>query len=152
MGFTIETYRELARHPMIVGTKEASSDYKLIAQIRAYCGDDFAVWSGNDNETLPIMALGGVGVISVFANICPVNMQNICQLWLNGGIGESRRCFLKAIPLMDALFCEVNPAPVKTAMNLLGMDAGMLRMPLCEMLPKNLELLKAAMREYGLAL
>ncbi|MDR0293621.1 MAG: 4-hydroxy-tetrahydrodipicolinate synthase [Oscillospiraceae bacterium] len=149
MGYTLDTYAELAKHERIVGVKEASSDFKLIAQLGARL-PDFFVWSGNDNETLPIMALGGLGVISVAANLIPAEMQAICKLWLEEKAGEARTRFLKAIPLMDALFCEVNPVPVKTAMNLLGMDAGTLRMPLCEMLPKNLETLKAAMRDYGL--
>lgn len=151
MGITLDTYRELSRHERIVGTKEASSDFKLIAQIRAHLGDNMLIWSGNDNETLPIMALGGLGVISVAANIIPTEMQTICKMWLDGNIKESERRFLSAIPLLDALFCEVNPVPVKSAMNWLGMDVGSVRMPLCDMLPKNADLLKTVMREYGLA-
>ena len=150
MGYTLDTYKELAKHERIVGVKEASSDYGLMAQLRAHIGDDLLLWSGNDNETLPIMALGGLGVISVAANIIPAEMQAICKLWLDGGIKESQKQFLKAIPLLDALFCEVNPGPVKAAMELLGMDVGGCRMPLSDMLPKNVETLKAAMKNYGL--
>ncbi|MDR0326044.1 MAG: 4-hydroxy-tetrahydrodipicolinate synthase [Oscillospiraceae bacterium] len=151
MGYTLDTYKELAKHERIVGVKEASGDFKMIAQIRAHLGDDMLVWSGNDNETLPIMALGGLGVISVATNIIPAEMQAICKLWLDGKVKESEERFLKAIPLLDALGYEVNPIPVKAAMNLLGMDVGVCRMPLCDMLPKNLEMLKTVMKDYGLA-
>jgi 4-hydroxy-tetrahydrodipicolinate synthase len=150
MGYTLDTYKELAKHERIVGVKEASSNYTLMAQLRAHVGDDMLLWSGNDNETLPIMSLGGLGVISVAANMIPAEMQAICKLWLDGNVKESENRFLKAIPLLDALFCEVNPVPVKAAMNLLGMDVGGCRMPLCDMLPKNLEMLKGIMKEYGL--
>ncbi|MCL1806547.1 MAG: 4-hydroxy-tetrahydrodipicolinate synthase [Oscillospiraceae bacterium] len=151
MGYTLETYKELSKHERIVGVKEASGDFKLMAQLRAHVGDDMLIWSGNDNETLPIMALGGLGVISVATNIIPAEMQAICKLWLDGNVKESERRFLKAIPLMDALGCEVNPVPVKAAMNMLGMDVGGVRMPLCDMLPKNAEMLKTVMKDYGLA-
>jgi 4-hydroxy-tetrahydrodipicolinate synthase len=149
MGYTLDTYKQLAGHERIVGVKEASGDFKLIAQLRASC-PDFHLWSGNDNETLPIMSLGGLGVISVATNIIPAEMQAICKLWLDGDVKESERRFLKAIPLLDVLGIEVNPVPVKAAMNLLGMDVGGCRMPLCDMLPKNLEILKGVMKDYGL--
>jgi 4-hydroxy-tetrahydrodipicolinate synthase len=150
MGYTLDTYKELAKHERIVGVKEASSNYGLMAQMRAHVGDDLLLWSGNDNELLPILSLGGLGIISVSANIIPAEMQAICKLWLDGNVKESRQRFLKAIPLLDALFCEVNPVPIKAAMNLLGMDVGPCRMPLCDMLPKNLETLKTVMKEYGI--
>jgi 4-hydroxy-tetrahydrodipicolinate synthase len=151
MGYTLETYIELSKHERIVGVKEASSNYTLMAQLRAHAGDDMLLWSGNDNETLPIMSLGGLGVISVAANIIPGDMQKICKSWLDGNVKESGQLFIKTIPLLDALFCEVNPVPVKAAMNLLGMDVGGCRMPLSDMLPKNAEMLKNVMRDYGLA-
>jgi 4-hydroxy-tetrahydrodipicolinate synthase len=150
MGYTLETYIELSKHERIVGVKEASSNYQLMAQLRSRL-PDFHIWSGNDNETLPILSLGGAGVISVASNIIPAEMQAICKLYLDGDVKESARRFLKAVPLLDALFIEVNPVPVKAAMNLLGMDVGSCRAPLCDMLPKNLEALKIAMKEYGLA-
>jgi 4-hydroxy-tetrahydrodipicolinate synthase len=150
MGYTLDTYKELARHERIVGVKEASSDYRLMAQLRSSC-PDFHLWSGNDNEILPIMSLGGLGVISVATNIIPAEMQTICRLWLDGDVKESERLFLKAIPLLDALGIEVNPVPVKAAMNLMGMDVGGCRMPLCDMLPKNADILRKAMKDYGLA-
>ena len=150
MGYTLETYIELSKHERIIGVKEASGDFKLMAQMRARLGGEMLLWSGNDNETLPIMALGGLGVISVATNIIPAEMQAICKLWLEGNVKESEKRFLKAIPLLDALGIEVNPVPVKAAMNLLGMNAGECRMPLCEMLPKNLETLKTVMKDYGL--
>lgn len=150
LAYTLDTYGELAKHERIVGTKEATGNFSLIAQIRAHLGDEMLVWSGNCNETLPIMALGGLGVISVAANLIPAEMQAICKLFFDGKVKESEERFLKAIPLMDALFCEVNPVPVKTAMNLMGLCSGELRMPLCEMLPKNFAHLENVMRDYGL--
>ncbi|MDR1692930.1 MAG: 4-hydroxy-tetrahydrodipicolinate synthase [Oscillospiraceae bacterium] len=150
MSYSLDTYRELSKHERIVGTKEASGNFSLIAQIRAHLGGEMLVWSGNCNETLPIMALGGLGVISVAANIIPAEMQAICKLFAEGSTKESEARFLKAIPLMDALFCEVNPVPVKTAMNLMGLCSGELRMPLTEMLPKNFDHLVGVMRDYGL--
>jgi 4-hydroxy-tetrahydrodipicolinate synthase len=150
MGYTLDTYKELAKHERIVGVKEASSNYGLMAQLRSALGDDLYLWSGNDNEILPILSLGGLGVISVAANIIPAEIQAICKLWQDGNHKESQNRFFKAIPLFDALFCEVNPVPVKAAMSLMGMDAGDCRMPLCGLLPKNSEMLKGVMKEYGL--
>jgi 4-hydroxy-tetrahydrodipicolinate synthase len=148
MGFTLDTYKELAKHERIVGVKEASGNYGLMAQIRAHT--DLLIWSGNDNEILPILSIGGQGVISVAANIIPADVQGICRAWFDGDIKESERRFLKAIPLMDSLFCEVNPVPVKAALSLMGKAPGCCRMPLCDMLPKNTELLRAVMKDYGL--
>jgi 4-hydroxy-tetrahydrodipicolinate synthase len=149
MGYTLDTYKELARHERIIGVKEASGDYRLMAQLRASC-PDFQLWSGNDNEILPIMSLGGLGVISVATNIIPEDIQRICKLWLDGNVKESEKLFLRAFPLLDTLGIEVNPVPVKAAMNLMGMDVGSCRMPLCDLLPKNLDILKKTMQEYGL--
>jgi 4-hydroxy-tetrahydrodipicolinate synthase len=148
MGYTLDTYKELSKHERIIGVKEASSNYGLMAQLRAHTS--LLLWSGNDNEILPILSLGGQGIISVAANIIPAGVQDICRAWFAGGTKESERLFLKAIPLMDALFCEVNPVPVKAALNLMGKNTGGCRMPLCDMLPKNAELLKAAMKDFGL--
>ena len=149
-GFTAETYYELSKHPNINGTKEASSNYTLINEAMALCGDDLNFWSGNDTEAVSMGALGGKGVISVMANILPEVMSEICDLCLKEDFAAARKLHLSYVPLMNAMFYEVNPIPIKTAMNLLGMDAGELRLPLCEMEPHNLERLKKAMRSKGL--
>jgi 4-hydroxy-tetrahydrodipicolinate synthase len=150
MSITDETYFELSKHPRINGTKEASGNMGLIASTIARCGDDLHVWSGNDEEILPIMSMGGMGVISVAANIIPDKISKICELFLKGNAAESRELFLKYVPLMDALFMDVNPIPIKTAMNLMGKNAGNLRMPLCDMSDAQSEKLKAMMTAAGI--
>jgi 4-hydroxy-tetrahydrodipicolinate synthase len=145
MGFTAESYRELARHPLINGVKEASSDFHLVAQTRALCGDELNLWAGNDHEIVPLLSLGSAGVISVLANLVPRETADICRLWREGKTAESAALQLKYQELIDALFCEVNPIPVKTALRLIGQDCGPLRMPLCDMAPQNMERLKAAL-------
>lgn len=149
MSFTAETYYELSKHPRINGVKEASSNYGLITATRALCGDELNIWSGNDNEVLSIMAVGGAGVISVAANIIPHEMAQICGLFFDGKVKESQEIFLKYISLMDALFMDVNPIPVKMAMNLLGKNVGHLRMPLCDMSDTQVAKLKAALQAAG---
>lgn len=149
MSFTAETFYELSKHPRINGVKEASGNFGLIAATRALCGDELNIWSGNDNELLPIMALGGSGVISVAANIIPHEMAQICGLFFDGKVKESEQLFLKYIPLMDVLFMDVNPIPIKTAMNLLGKNVGHLRMPLCDMSDAQVAKLKAALQAAG---
>ncbi len=125
-----ETYVELAKHPNIVGTKEANGDLAACAKTISLCGDDLAVYSGEDNLTLPILSLGGKGVISVFSNLLPKVMKQICADYFNGNTEASRRSFLKYLELMDALFWDVNPIPVKAAMNDMGFDCGECRLPL----------------------
>ena len=148
--FEADTYRELSKHPLINGVKEASGNFSLIAQTRMRCGDELNIWSGNDNEIVPILALGGQGVISTMANVIPKQAADICRLWREGQTAESAALQIKYQELIDALFCEVNPIPVKTALKLMGWDCGPLRMPLCDMSPKNLERLKAALIDVGL--
>jgi 4-hydroxy-tetrahydrodipicolinate synthase len=150
VGISADTYAALSKHARIIGVKEASGDMKLVSEILRRCGELFTVWSGNDSDTLPIMALGGAGVISVAANIVPYEMHRLSKACLRGDFEEARTLHRKLLPLMDALFCEVNLIPVKTAMNLLGMGAGYLRLPLCEMEKRNFEKLRSAMEEYGL--
>ena len=150
MSFTADTYKELAKHPLINGVKEASGDFTLIAQTRMRCGDELNIWSGNDSEIIPILALGGQGVISTMANLIPRETADICRLWREGKTKESADLQIKYQELIDSLFCEVNPIPVKTALKLMGWDCGPLRMPLCDMGSKNLERLRAAMSEVGL--
>ena len=134
----------------IVGVKEASGDMTQVAEIARLVNDDFAIYSGSDDSTLPLLSLGGVGVISVLANICPKESHDLVYSFLSGDIETSRKLQLDLKPLIDALFIEVNPVPVKTALNLLGFDVGHLRLPLSEMNPKNLEILKQELINAGL--
>ncbi len=150
MGFTAETYKELSKHPNINGVKEASGNFSLVAKTLSLCGDDFNLWSGNDDQTVPLMALGAKGIISVVSNIMPKEISQLARLCLEGNFNEAAKLQLSLHEIMEALFIETNPIPVKTAMNLMGMEVGDLRMPLCEMEPSNLEKLKKAMERLGL--
>jgi len=150
MSIAADTYRELSKHPNINGVKEASGDLNLIANTRHLCGDDLNLWSGNDEQVIPLMSLGAKGVISTVANIVPKQMSEMTRLMRNGKLEEAAAIQLQLIELIDAVFIEVNPIPIKTALNLMGMEVGQLRMPLCDMLPKNLEILKKAMKNMGL--
>ncbi len=134
----------------IVGVKEASGDIGQIGQLAALADGCVDIYSGNDNEIVPIMSLGGLGVISVLSNIAPAQTHEICQSYLEGDAKESCRLQLKAMELCKALFCEVNPIPVKKALQLMGMGSGVLRRPLTEMEPANAERLEKAMKTYGL--
>ncbi len=145
-----ETYLELSRHPNIAATKEANGDLSAAAKTMALCGDGLAVYSGNDDQTLPLMALGGKGVISVFANICPKEMHGICAKFLSGDLAGCREAFFHYLPLMNALFCDVNPIPVKYALNRMGYPAGTCRLPLVELSEANQAALDAVLRQYGL--
>ena len=134
----------------IVGVKEASGDIGQIGQLAALADGCVDIYSGNDNEIVPIMSLGGLGVISVLSNIAPAQTHEICQSYLDGDAKESCRLQLKAMELCKALFCEVNPIPVKKALQLMGMGSEVLRRPLTEMEPANTERLEKAMKTYGL--
>ena len=144
------TYAELAKHPRIVAVKEASGDLSAILKIRALCGDDLAVYSGNDDQIVPILSIGGKGVISVLSNIAPQVTHDICQLYFDGKVEESAKLQIEYLDLIEALFIEVNPIPVKTAVRLMGFAAGPLRMPLCDMEDAHLAVLKAAMQRHNL--
>lgn len=133
----------------IVGVKEASGNISQIAKLLSMAEGRVDVYSGNDDQIVPILALGGKGVISVLSNVAPRQTHDICQLFFDGKVQESAALQLKAIPLVDALFCEVNPIPVKKGVNLMGIEAGPLRMPLTEIEPANEEKLKKAMEEFG---
>lgn len=137
-----ETYAELAKHPRIVATKEASGDLSAIAKIKALCGDELNIYSGNDDQILPILSLGGKGVISVLSNIMPKEAHDICSLYFEGKVEESCELQTKYLDLINTLFIEVNPIPVKTALGLMRYNVGPLRMPLFPMEGKNLEILK----------
>ena len=150
VSFTAETYRHLSQNPQFNGVKEASGNFSLLAHTRFLCGDDFYIWSGNDDQVVPMMALGAKGVISVASNIIPEVMVEMSHLCLSNDFEAASRLQIQYMDLIDALFLEVNPIPIKTAMNLLGMDAGMLRLPLCEMSEKNLVTLEQSMSRMGL--
>ena len=134
----------------IVGVKEASGNISQIAQLAALAKGDVDIYSGNDDQIVPILSLGGVGVISVLSNVAPGQTHDICQAYFDGDTKRSCRLQLEAFDLIKALFCEVNPIPVKKAVELMGLADGYLRMPLTEMEPANVEKLTKAMREYGL--
>lgn len=134
----------------IVGVKEASGNISQIAHLAAIADGCVDIYSGNDDQIVPIMSLGGLGVISVLSNVAPKQTHEICQKFLDGDVKESCRLQLEALDLCNALFCEVNPIPVKTALNLMGVEAGPLRMPLTAMEPANEERLKKAMKAYGI--
>ena len=134
----------------IVGVKEASGNFSAIAQLMNLTDGRIDLYSGNDDQIVPMLALGGKGVISVLSNIAPRQTHAICEAFFAGNVKESARLQLAAIPLIEALFCEVNPIPVKAAMNLMGKETGPLRMPLTEMEPQNQERLKASMEAYGI--
>lgn len=134
----------------IVGIKAASGDLSQVAKLMSMVGDDIELYSGNDDQILPILSLGGLGVISVLSNVAPKHTHDMVMKFLEGDLKEAARLQLEAVPLINALFCEVNPIPVKEAMNMMGMNVGPLRMPLCEMEESNKEILKKAMKDYGL--
>lgn len=134
----------------IIGIKEASGDISQVAELAALTEGKMDIYSGNDDQIVPIMSLGGKGVISVLSNIAPKQAHDIPTLYLNGKVEEACRMQLEAIKLIKALFVEVNPIPVKHALNLMGYEVGPLRGPLSPMEPQNLEVLRKAMSDYGL--
>lgn len=134
----------------IVGVKEASGNISQIAKVKLLCGDDIDLYSGNDDQVVPILSLGGIGVISVLSNVAPKETHNMVMDYLNGDVDKARQMQLKAIPLIDALFSEVNPIPVKKALNLMGWEAGPLRAPLTEMEASHAEVLKKNMKDFGI--
>ncbi len=143
-----ETCLELSKVDNIVAIKEASGNLSQVAKIASLCGDNLNIYSGNDDQILPILSLGGIGVISVFSNIAPQILSNMMKNFWNGNIKEATKIQLENLPLMNALFCEVNPIPVKAALNLMGYDFGIPRLPLTPISSKNLEMLKNTMSPY----
>ena len=150
IGIAAETYKALSSHPNINGVKEASGDFTLITRTAAMCGDDLYIWSGNDDDTVPMMALGALGVISVASNIVPGVVAKLCSLCLDGDFAAARELYGKYSPLFEALFIETNPIPVKTAMRLCGMGSGEMRLPLTEMSEEHLCVLQGRLRELNL--
>lgn len=145
-----KTVAELAKVENIVAVKEASGNLSQVAEIAALVGPDFDIYSGNDDQILPVLSLGGKGVISVLSNVAPKQTHDMVMNYLNGDTAAATKLQLEAIELIGALFCEVNPIPVKTALNLMGYEVGSCKLPLCDMEPKNLETLRTAMTNYGL--
>lgn len=146
-----ETMAELCRNVKnIVAIKEASGNISQIAKLAHLAGDICDIYSGNDDQIVPILSLGGVGVISVLSNIAPRQTHDICRKFFEGDVAGSLAMQLEALPLIDSLFCEVNPIPVKTALNQMGMEVGPLRAPMCEMEPAHVERLVKDMKAYGL--
>ena len=146
----LSVYKELAKHERIVAVKEASGNISTIAELIAECGDSFDIYSGNDDQIVPIMSLGGVGVISVLSNILPKETHDITRLCLEGNYKDAAALQLRYLELINSLFCEVNPIPVKTAMAELGMCKVDMRLPLCEMENNTKARLIAAMKANGL--
>ena len=145
-----ETAAELAKIDNIVAIKEASGNISQIAKIMQLTDVKLDLYSGNDDQIVPLLSLGGKGVISVLANIAPEYTHDICRKFFDGDLKGSLKMQLDALPLIDKLFCEVNPIPVKAAMNLMGMEVGGYRYPLCDMMPDTYAHLKSVMERYGL--
>ena len=148
--FTADTLYELSKHPNINGLKAASGNFSLLAEAMAKCGDNLNVWSGNDDQIVPLMSLGGKGVISVLSNVMPQEAHDIAAAALDGDFKKSAELQLKYLELCNALFMDVNPIPVKVAMRMMGFDVGPLRLPLCDMSEEKTEHLRKVLAKYGL--
>ena len=151
-GVNIEsaTAKELAKNPLICGIKEASGNISQIAMTAALCGDELPLYSGNDDQVVPILALGGKGVISVVSNVAPEPVHRMCQLWFEGKVAESRDLQLQLMGLCKAMFCEVNPIPVKAALDMMGLPAGPCRLPLVPLSDDHAELVRRELQNAGL--
>ncbi|MBI3599256.1 MAG: 4-hydroxy-tetrahydrodipicolinate synthase [Nitrospinae bacterium] len=145
-----ETVARLSKVKNIVGIKEATGDMKQVSDVIALCGDNFAVFSGDDFTTFPLLAIGGKGVISVTANVVPGDVAALCNEFFVGNMRKAKEFHYKLRHLNEAMFYETNPIPVKTALSLMGKVSGEMRLPLCSMSEKNLERLKGVMKGYGL--
>lgn len=145
-----ETYAQLAKHPNIVAAKEANGDIASVIKTRALCGDNLDIYSGNDDQIIPIMSVGGIGVISVLSNVAPTETHNMCQLYLDGKVKEAADMQIKYIDLINALFSDVNPIPVKEAMDIMGYEVGPCRLPLVKMSDAKHEALKAELKKVNL--
>lgn len=150
IGISAETYKTLSAHPNINGVKEASGDFSLIGKTLALCGNDLYLWSGNDDNTVPMMAMGALGVISVASNLVPGVLSKLCALCLEGDCAAAAALYRKYAALFSTLFIETNPIPVKTAMRLCGLDSGLMRLPLTDMSEEHLSILQGCLREIGL--
>lgn len=148
MDIPVEVYRRLSQIPNMIGTKEASTDVSKVTKILRACGPDFTVWSGNDDLITPIMALGGKGVISVLSNILPIQTQAMAKAALDGDFDTASALQTELQPMIELLFCEVNPIPVKAAMKLLGYDCGSCRLPLTNLSEENRKRLAAELLQF----
>ena len=148
LSFSIDTLKKLDKIPNITSIKEASGDIAFMAQVAAET--ELNIYAGNDDMIVPCLSLGGKGVISVLSNVLPNETHDICAKFFDGDVEGSKDLFLKYLELIKTLFIEVNPIPVKTAMNLMGYNVGGFRMPLCDMVPENLAILEATLKRYGL--
>ena len=144
------TLQTLSEHPNIAGIKEASGNMAQVVEMMSLCADKIDFYSGNDEINIPIMAMGGSGAISVLANVAPAQTHNMIKYALDGDYKNASKMQMEALDLINSLFCEVNPIPVKEGMNLLGFNAGYTRLPLYEMAPENVERLRKSMENYGL--
>lgn len=145
-----ETCAALAKHPNIVAVKEASGNISQVAKIKRLCGDELDIYSGNDDQIVPILSLGGIGVISVLSNVMPQETHDICQFYFDGKVEESAKLQIDLLDVINDLFIDVNPIPVKEAMNMMGMNVGQCRMPLLETTEENKAKLAASLKEAGL--
>ena len=152
MNISLEVLEELVKIDNIVGIKEASGNASYLMEVAARFGDRLDIYSGNDDIIVPVMSVGGKGVISVLANVLPKETHDIWKLYLDGKTEESMRLQFKYLDLINTLFCEVNPIPVKTALNLMGFNVGKLRMPLYEMDEKNKQRLINSLKCAGVKL
>lgn len=150
VNISLDTYKELAEVENIVATKEASGNISAVAKIIAECGDKLDVYSGNDDQIVPIMSLGGKGVISVLSNVLPKETHIITEYCLKNDFVSASKLQIEYLDLINKLFIDVNPIPVKEALNILGMNAGECRMPLCSMTDANVETLRNSMKAHGL--
>lgn len=150
IGITADTYKELSNHPNIIGVKEASGDLKLVGDTVSRCGDELYIYSGNDDNTIPMMSLGALGVISVASNIVPGVIAKLCKLCFDGEFKDATDLYAKYAELFSALFIETNPIPVKAAMKMLGKDSGLLRLPLTKLSDEHFAYLRNVMTEAGL--
>jgi 4-hydroxy-tetrahydrodipicolinate synthase len=146
----VSVVERLAKHPNVCGIKEASGNMSYAMQIAHCLGPDFQLWSGNDDITIPLMSIGGSGVISVLANVAPAETAAMVDDWLSGRHEDAARAQIRWLDLINHLFIEVNPIPVKTAMNMMGLNVGPLRLPLCEMTPEHKEALRVSLKRAGL--
>ena len=149
-AFEVETLKKLSEKENIVALKAASGNLSQIAQVAASCGNNLAIYSGNDDQIVPVLALGGIGVISVLSNILPKQTHEICELFFNGDVAKSKDLQLELLDLINALFIDVNPIPVKAAMNLMGMEVGGYRLPLCSLDETKARVLSCCLKKHGL--
>lgn len=150
VNITPETCVELSKIPNIVAIKEASGNISQVAKIAALCGDDLHIYSGNDDQIIPVLSLGGLGVISVLSNVAPKYTHDMVQNFFDGNIKKATKMQLDALDLLNSLFCEVNPIPVKEALNMVGYNYGTPRLPLVKLSEKGFERLNKSLKDFGL--